>query len=369
MALETMVDIRRHLHQIPEIAGKEEKTREFIRSKIRQKTSSIHIDYDNEHGIIAKYHYDRDAPTLAFRAELDGLPIKDRKKYSYSSMHEGMNHACGHDAHMAILLNLLLHVDNTNYRVNILFIFQAAEEVFAGAEQLIQKLKSYSIDYFFALHVTPNLYAGLFSLSSEVMLAANYSLEINLNLVSGHVAEKADTLSLFSSIHHFQKLYNSKSRSFKLTKIETNGYYNINPNQAKLLVNFRGKDKEMNYKGLNEFLEHVHRNDSVISVRHRVISDYPSLKNDNQLNQLSTKIFEKKFGTHSVLECPFILSSDDFAFYTEELENVKCCYYFIGSYIADDVAVHTENFDIDEHCLLYGFESFKAIINVLSRSL
>src|SRR5690625_7965720 len=76
-----------------------------------------------------------------------------------------MNHACGHDVHMAILLNLLLHVDQSKYNVNILFIFQSAEEVYAGARRLIQPLEYYSIDYLFALHVAPNLYAGYFSLS------------------------------------------------------------------------------------------------------------------------------------------------------------------------------------------------------------
>jgi len=367
MGLNTLINIRRSLHQIPEIAGKEVKTREFIRSLVIHKTNNIQIDYDTEFGIIAKYHSNKGAPTLAFRAEMDGLPIEDKKKYSYRSLHKGMNHACGHDVHMAILLNLLLHVDQSKYNVNILFIFQSAEEVYAGARRLIQPLEYYSIDYLFALHVAPNLYAGYFSLSSEVMLAANYSLELNLKLTSGHVAVKMDVVSLFASIHHFQESYNNTNRSIKLTKIETNGYYNINPNQAKILVNLRGEDQETNYNGLDEFLKHIREHDSVVSIKFDVVSDYPSLKNDNQLNQLSVKVFEKKFGADSILQCPFILSSDDFAFYGKELKGVKCCYYFIGSYVNQDIMVHTENFDVDENSLFYGFESFKTIVNVFSK--
>ncbi|WP_371069498.1 M20 family metallopeptidase [Sediminibacillus sp. JSM 1682029] len=366
---EQLIKTRRSLHQIPEVAGEEVKTREFIRSFIFQETNNIQIDYDNEFGIIAKYHYHRKAPTIAFRAEMDGLPLQDKKECSYQSVHKGNNHACGHDAHMAIILHLLNHVDQSDYSINILFIFQSSEEVFAGAKRLIQPLLSYSIDYLFALHVTPNLYARYFSLSSDVMLAANYSLELTLKLTSGHVAGKADLMALLASIYRFQEGYCNESQSVKVTKIETNGYYNINPSTVKLFVNFRGKNKDINHEGFAAFLEHIiSKHDRVISVEHRTVSDYPSLKNDERLNQIASEIFKKKFGAEFVLPCPFIMSSDDFAFYSNELTNVKCCYYFIGSYMGDDIDVHTERFDIDENCLYYGYESFKAIVEVLSKS-
>jgi metal-dependent amidase/aminoacylase/carboxypeptidase family protein len=270
---------------------------------------------------------------------------------------------------MAVLLHLLRHVDAMDYRVNVLFIFQAAEEVFAGARALLEDVKSFPIDYLYALHVTPNLYAGLFSLSPDQMMAANLTVEWELELVQGHSAEQTDFLELFAALHQFQTGFNTSDHVCRVTHVETNGYYNITPSTMKLYVNYRAREMEQNRAGHEQFAAVVAASPVVQRVRRAdIVSEYPPLQNDPELNLFTTRVLQKRFGESRVLKCPFLFSSDDFAFYGHHLSGVKTCYFFIGSYLGDDITVHRDNFDLDENCLVYGYEGFKAILQVMDHS-
>jgi amidohydrolase len=366
-SLEELKQTRRQLHSYPEIAGKEVKTREFIRQFIESRTTNMIIVHDSEKGLIVRYSTSPDNTlTVAFRAELDGLPLIDQKQVEYRSQNEGMHHACGHDAHMTILLHFLLYVDSLDKcNVNVVFVFQAAEEVFAGARELLPFLQTLHIDYMYALHVTPNLYASYFSLRPANIMAASLTIELTINLYYGHAAEGTSMTSLLAEIEHFCKEYNHDERKCLITHISTNGYYNITASQLTMYVNFRSRDSECNHSGLQLLQSCITKHPSVQNI-HAVkeVSEYPPLYNDEQLTDLTKKVFQKCFGEKLVVECPFLFSSDDFSFY-RDLPGLKTCYYFIGSYLGDEIKVHTEYFDIDETCLLYGVESFKAILQVM----
>ncbi|MWV45656.1 amidohydrolase [Paenibacillus sp. HJL G12] len=361
--------IRRDLHQIPELAGAESQTRGYIERYILQHTRQIRIDHHSEKGLIACYDGGPQLPTVAFRAEMDGLPIQDAKEVAYKSRHEGIHHACGHDAHMAIVLQLLRWVDESAPRVNLIFIFQPAEEVWGGARELIPLLQGRNIAYMFALHVTPDLYPGYFSLRSGPALAGCLTAELELELYAGHAADRQDFMAVLAEVHAFQQSYNDGRRLCRITHVETNGYYNVIPDRLQLFLSFRSADEEVNRNGYGQLLRKLGGAEAVRGIRSsRVISEYPAYANDPILTDRIQGLLGKRFGTGYVLESPFLFSSDDFAFYARDLPDVRTCYYFIGAYIREHNAVHTAQFDIGETALLYGYESFRAVIRMFEQA-
>lgn len=368
--LVALKQIRRDLHTIPEIAGEENETRLYIEHFINNNTTSIEIAHNSELGLIAKHFKGNSYSTIAFRAELDGLPIEDTSNASYRSANEGMSHACGHDVHMAILLQLIKLVDSNDFPLNFIFIFQSAEEVFAGAKYLVDILSEYAIDWMYSLHVAPNLPAGYFSFSSDLMLASSLTSELEIGLNQGHSAEKNDFLKLFSYIENFQRNYNNDKRICKITHVETNGYYNITPSKLKLYLNFRGMDLDDIVKDYELLLKKIDESKLIKKINfNRIISKYPALRNDEKLNDFTKTILCKKFGKQFILKCPFLLSSDDFAYYGLNLDRIKTCYFFIGSFLDPSIEVHTAQFDVDENCLYYGYDAYRTLIESISKHL
>lgn len=345
------------------------KTRAYIENEIVSSMSRIRIEHSSEKGLIASYRGGEDLPVIGFRAELDALPVEDAKTVSYKSIHQGLSHACGHDAHMSILLQLIRWVDRSAPAVNCCFIFQAAEEVMAGARELIPLLIEQKLEYLYSLHVTPDLYAGYFSLRPGLALAGCLNAELNLELDSGHAADQPDCLQLLSELYNFQQAYNTDSRLCKITHVKTNGYYNVIPDRLQLCLTFRSAEAEASRAGYMQLIDTVTASPRVQEViDSRVISEYPCCGNDPALTKLTAALLAKQFGAERVLEAPFLFSSDDFAFYGRELPGVKTCYYFIGAYLRDNNNVHTRYFDIDEKALLYGFRSYQAIIQMFGQA-
>ena len=163
----------KNLHQIPELGFKEFKTSTYVLNRI--KNTNAKISTINT-GICAFFDFKKEK-TIAFRSELDALKIKEENKIEFVSKHNGYMHACGHDGHTAILINLLEYVNNLHtYPYNILFIFQPSEEKIGGALSLIHHLQHYNFKAFFGMHVFPLLEEGkiyttkgtLFSSANEI---------------------------------------------------------------------------------------------------------------------------------------------------------------------------------------------------------
>ncbi|WP_238653386.1 M20 metallopeptidase family protein [Paenibacillus piscarius] len=364
--LEALRTTRRDLHCIPELAGQEEKTRAYIESYIDCHTTRIAIEHSSEKGIIASYQGGGGLPVIGFRAELDALPVEDAKADApYRSRHPGLSHACGHDAHMSILLQLIRWVDRIAPAVNCCFIFQAAEEVMAGARELIPLLREQKLEYLYSLHVTPDLYAGYFSLRPGLALAGCLNAELLLELASGHASDQPDALQVLTEVRQFQEDYRTDSRFCKITHVETNGYYNVIPDRLKLYLTVRSADAAALREGYQQLLDAVSASSQVLGLLDsRIISEYPCCVNDPALTRLTARLLGKRFGREQVLEAPFLFSSDDFAFYAKELPDVQTCYYFIGAYMRENNHVHTRAFDMDENALLFGLSSYQAIIQM-----
>ncbi len=157
-----LIAFRRHFHQHPELSGHETGTAHFI-SQVLTKADIPHRLEANGCGIIGEIIRSPDpaAPVVALRADIDALPIQEENDVPYRSSNPGVMHACGHDAHSAMLLTTVLALkQESNLPFSWRAIFQPSEEEGQGAHQLVQAGALENVDGILALHVDPNRQLG-----------------------------------------------------------------------------------------------------------------------------------------------------------------------------------------------------------------
>ena len=198
-----MINIRKSLHKIAELSNQEYKTAQFVADFLAMcNPSSIHQNIGNT-GIIAIWENENfDATrdkTIAFRAELDALPIPEPNNFEYKSEHQGVSHKCGHDGHMTILLGVANYLKENFDKINqqnnkrIILLFQPAEETGEGALKMLQdenmQKLNLKIDYFFALHNIPSYEKNLIVCRENTFAAASTGIIIEFEGLTSHAAE------------------------------------------------------------------------------------------------------------------------------------------------------------------------------------
>ncbi|KYP18074.1 N-acetyldiaminopimelate deacetylase [Streptococcus parauberis] len=190
-----MIDLlatRRHLHQIPEIGLKEVKTQAFLLNIIKEISDNkpfITIKTWQTGILVYLCGYDPEK-TVAWRTDIDGLPVKEETGLEFSSQHEGNMHACGHDVHMTVALGLLERLSKYKPKNNMLLIFQPAEENEAGGMLMYQDgaLNEWIPDECYALHVRPDLKVGQIATNTSTLFAGTCEVKIAFLGKGGHAA-------------------------------------------------------------------------------------------------------------------------------------------------------------------------------------
>lgn len=190
------VDLRKELHRLAEPSGQEEKTASFVASRLRD------IGFNEIHerlggwGLLAFQRSGQQGPFVLFRAELDALPIDDPGDWPHRSRTRGVGHKCGHDGHMALLLELAAHcAEHPVKQGEVGLLFQPAEETGLGAGQMLDDPGAASLiasdrepDHMFALHNIPGEPLGAVLMREGTFASASIGLEVTL---TGHTAHAA----------------------------------------------------------------------------------------------------------------------------------------------------------------------------------
>jgi amidohydrolase len=211
-----LIAFRRHIHQHPDLSGKETNTARFI-SQVLTGAGIPHRLAANGCGIISEITRSPDpaAPVLALRADIDALPIQEETDSLFRSNNAGVMHACGHDAHAAMLLTTALALKQEN---NLPFswraIFQPSEEEGQGAQQLIQEGALENVDGILALHVDPNRLAGKAGITPGPRTAFCRDFAIEVRGRGGHAARPYATIDPIATAAHLVTLiYQALPRS------------------------------------------------------------------------------------------------------------------------------------------------------------
>ncbi|KHD44659.1 N-acetyldiaminopimelate deacetylase [Streptococcus hongkongensis] len=187
-----LLAIRRQLHQIPEIGLEEYKTQTYLLQIID--TISKQKDFISvqtwQTGILVHLQGYGPEKTIAWRTDIDGLPVKEETGLDFVSQHEGYMHACGHDVHMTVALGLLEQLSLRQPKHNMLFIFQLAEENEAGGMLMYQggAFDRWMPDACYALHVRPDLKVGQLATNTSTLFAGTCEVKVAFLGKGGHAA-------------------------------------------------------------------------------------------------------------------------------------------------------------------------------------
>ena len=361
---------RRSLHEIPEVGFSEYKTSEYIKSVLDE----LQVQYEEvgETGILAYVKGNNPKRTIAFRTDIDGLPVTEQSAYHSRSKHPNHMHACGHDGHMAMALGLTRYLKANQERLNdnIVVIFQPAEEGPGGAEVFIQKglLKKYQVDEIYGIHIFPAVEQGKIGLCSGPMMAMTGEFDINITSKSAHGAMPhtgIDGLTVGAEV--LLGLQTIVSRNVNPVKpavltvgrMEGGERRNIIAGKVVLEGTIRAFDESV-YDLVKTRMEQYLKGIEVaydVKIELKFFDKYPAVVNDNNL-------FEA-FYTYHQARCEIIdpqMISEDFAYYQQEVPGL---FYFIGSFNEEKGMVfplHSCNFIFDDSILLDGIETYLNIL-------
>lgn len=190
-------EVRKILHQYPETSGDEKETATRIETYLQKIAGlSIHNQVGGN-GIVAFKKYGP-GPAIGFRAELDALPIAEKSEVPHTSKVDGKSHACGHDGHMSMVLELLCLLENSKTKSGtVVLIFQPSEETGEGAAAMVQHIHDHnlampSLDICFAIHNIPGRTLGTVLLRDGAFACASVGVELKLSGRTAHAAHPED---------------------------------------------------------------------------------------------------------------------------------------------------------------------------------
>ncbi len=297
---EEFIDVRRHLHQYPELSYKEFETSKFI----QQLLSAWKIPYEvlaqtGVTGLIKGKNPGK--KTIALRADMDALPITEQNQIDYKSKNTGVMHACGHDVHCTCLLGAakILNELKDDWEGTVKLIFQPGEERNPGGASLMIKdgvLENPKPQSIFALHVHPGLEVGKLSFRSGMVMASADEIFITIKGQGGHAASPhltSDTILIASQlIVSLQQLISRNNDPFNpsvlsITSFQGGNTTNVIPSEVKLMGTFRAMNEEWRYKAHELIKKQAHEIVNAMGAELDILIDvgYPFVLNNKELTE------------------------------------------------------------------------------------
>ena len=198
MQKDTFYQIRRELHQHPELSGHEARTARFVEDKLQAFHPTKVIRHVGGHGLLVEYFFSEDGPTVLFRADMDAVAVQEPDDIPHHSQTPGVAHKCGHDGHTTILLRFARMLsEHPLTKGRVLLLFQPAEENGTGSKAVLDTkvLDYYQIDKAFALHNIPGYPLHAVLCKEGSFTCAVVSVSITLTGKTSHAAEPQKGIS------------------------------------------------------------------------------------------------------------------------------------------------------------------------------
>ena len=351
---------RQALHRIPELDRDLPKTMAYLENSLSGLKCEV---FSPMTGALCAWFDFGCKEALAFRSDADALPITEVTGKPYASEHPGQMHACGHDGHMAILLELARRL-NTKEKLNwnILLIFQPAEETTGGAKDLCKTgiFKKYNVEAIFGLHLWPGLLPGLIASRRNEMMSRSCEVTVDIYGKSAHIAKAQEGIdALAAGMEFFHRVQAMEAalpkkifRLLKFGKMESGTVRNALSDHTHMEGSLRAFQDDVFYTlraGIVSIAKEVERS-SGCTINIYMNDGYPAVINPADLHKRARKaagFFE--------LEAPSMIT-EDFSWYQKVLPGM---FFFLGT--GDSPALHANNFDFDEEILLKGADFFEEL--------
>jgi len=373
---EQIVGIRRELHQIPEPAYMEKKTSAAVADHLKKARLEVRTGIAR-YGVVGLLSTGRPGPTLMIRADMDALPVEEQTGLLFSSTHAGAMHACGHDAHMAMVVGaaLVLSSVKDTLKGNIKFLFQPAEEGPGGAKPMIEEgvMDNPKVDYAVGCHLWPASPEGTIGVKAGTIMAAMNRFDIRIIGSQGHGAMPhlcVDALDVGTQVvNALQRVVSRHMDPLKPTVVTVGSFhagkaFNIIPGEAELSGTTRTFDLEV-WKSWEPRMRKILQGvcDSM-GARFELNFEfgYPPTINDPFMADLVRRCAAVMVGPDKVLEPEPTMGGEDMSYY---LQKAKGCFFFLGVGRPGGAPLHNAKFDFNEDVLLLGVETYCRIAQEL----
>jgi len=367
--LSEVVSHRRFLHRIPEVAFSEEKTARYVADCLDKLPLEVRTGIAG-HGVVGFLDTGRPGTNLLIRADMDALPITEKTGLSFASTHDGVMHACGHDAHMSMVLTAAKILCGLSDRLSgtIRFIFQPAEEGPGGALPMINAgvMDNPTVDYAIGCHVWPDIPEGTIGVRDGVLMAAMDQFDLTIIGKGGHGAyphQCIDALEIGCQVvGALQRLTSRQINPLMPTVVTVGSFhagtvFNVIPDTAKMSGTTRTFEREI-WDSWPKRLEKIIAgvcNAMGAKYEFSFEKGFPPLVNDPFMSDVVRRCAAEVVGKNKILTPNPSMGGEDMAYY---LERSKGCFFCLGTGHEDGPSIHNARFDFNEEVLATGVEVF-----------
>ena len=364
-----IIESRRDLHRIPETAYTEKKTSAYVANAVHAAGLDVQTGIA-EYGVVGLLETKRPGPTVLIRSDMDALPLTEETGLDFSSKHPGVMHACGHDAHMAMLLGAARILTGIKDKLagNIKFCFQPAEEGPGDARPMIDAgvMENPKVDFSLGCHVWPAIPEGTIGVRPGPFMAAMNRFDIKIIGRGGHGAMPhtcVDALEVGTQVAGaLQRIVSRQTDPMEPTVVTLGMFhagtaFNVIPGEAAISGTTRTFNEDT-WRSWEVRLKKV-----IGGVCESMGADfelnldfgYPPVINDEFMTEVVRRCAGNVVGEGNVVEPPAAMVGEDFAFFQQES---KGCFLALGVGREGGASLHTSDFDFNEDVLPTGIETY-----------
>ncbi len=359
-----LITLRRTLHEHPETGWSEFQTSKILRQHLADSGLPTPIGMAGT-GFYSDIKGEFDGPVIAYRADMDGLPIQDQKEKPYASKRTGFGHLCGHDVHSTIAAGVarLLHRHRSELKGTVRVFWQPAEEVNpSGAPRIIQEGVLDGVEAIYGIHCDPSLPSGYYSARPGPETGSFDTFEITVDTPStSHSArphEGKDTIWIAHQIiHHLYQMIGRVTDARKPGVLSICAFHagdalNVIPHHVSFGGTLRTMDEQLRQQ-LREYTSEITTSIGAmnhVDARVRFGTGAPSVINNEQMYRYIRKIVTTQLGDDRFSEREQSIGAEDFAYYTQKIPGL---FMRVGTAHAPETTypLHHSCFDVDERVL------------------
>lgn len=372
-----MIEIRRHLHQHPELSFEEVQTADYIKSFYKDKDVKVTQPLDDEYAIIVEINGGREGQTIGLRADFDALPIEEETDVPFKSENEGVMHACGHDVHTAYLMGLADALIEIKEELpgTVKIIHQHAEEKPpGGAKAIVESGVLDDLDEVYGIHIVPVAGPEFIGYNKGPSFSGSSTFKLTINGLGGHAASPHRTHdALIAGTNFVNAIQTIVSRRIDpldmgvvtIGAFEAPGGYNVIQDS----VTIKGTARYLNPELEETMYQEIKKIADSIAVGFDIEYDldyqygYPVLYNHIEQTEKVAEILSESKGDYfqQLVEIPQVTGSEDFAYY---LQKIPGSFYIVGSKpegVTEPYMNHHPKFDVNEDCMLVAAKSLAEI--------
>ncbi|MFH1241764.1 MAG: M20 family metallopeptidase [Pseudomonadota bacterium] len=365
---DAVIEARRALHKIPEMAFCEKKTAAFVAKHLEELGLKVETGIAKT-GVVGLLELGKKGKTLMIRADIDGVKVEEKTGLPFASTHQGVMHACGHDAHMAMALGAASILSRIGERLKgkIKFVFQPAEEGPGGAKPMIEAgvLENPKVDFAIGCHLHDGI-EGTIGVRAGCVLAANDHFDLKIIGKGGHGAMPhlcVDPIDVgVQVVNGLQRIASRQINPMSpivltVGRFQAGSTFNVIPDEAEMAGTTRTFERDI-WDSWHARMEKIIKGIcGAMGARYefRYSRGYPPTVNDVTLAETVRRCAAEVVGEGNVFEPEPIMAGDDMSFF---LEKVPGFFFFLGVGRENSAPLHNSGFNFNEEILSKGVETY-----------